>query len=169
MKLVQRKTALRIISACSTVSTEATDVLADLSPIDLLAIERRHIYLTRHSPNRIDQRAEGKTKLVQEWQERWDVAITGRWTHRLISKIEFWYSRKPGELSFHLTQAITGHGCFYSYLHKIGKQVSPACWYCDNPVDDAEHTIFHCDDWHHSRTRLEYDEIYEKELAPKTW
>lgn len=154
---VQRKTALRIILAYSTVSTEATNVLADLPPIDLLANERRHVYLSRHSSNRPEQRAEGRRKLLEDWQGRWDAATTGRWTHRLISKVEPWYTRKQGKLSFHLTQAMTGHGCFSSYLHKIGKQASPACWYCDGPVDDAEHTIFRCDAWYHKRTRLEHD------------
>lgn len=41
MGRAQRKTALRIISAYSTVSTEAAILLADLPPIDLLAKERR--------------------------------------------------------------------------------------------------------------------------------
>lgn len=44
----QRKTNLRIASAYSTVSsTEASQVLADSPPIDLLAKERREVYLAK--------------------------------------------------------------------------------------------------------------------------
>jgi len=59
-------------------------------------------------------------------------------------------------MSYHLTQAFTGHGCFGAYLNKIGKTDSPGCWFCDSPLDDAEHTVFQCDAWHHSRIRLQH-------------
>lgn len=51
---------------------------------------------------------------------------------------------------------MTGHGCFSSYLHRIGKLTSPECWYCGSLVDDAFHTLFQCDAWHHRMTSLQH-------------
>lgn len=154
---VQRKTALRIASAYSTVSTEASQILADFPPIELLATERREVYIAKRSTNTTDPRNDARRNLLIHWQHTWDSSTKGRWTYRLIKNVEQWYKRKHGEVSFHLTQAFSGHGCFASYLHKIGKAPSPACWYCDSPIDDAEHTIFNCDAWYHRRRRLEVD------------
>ncbi|KAF0770909.1 Retrovirus-related Pol polyprotein from type-1 retrotransposable element R1, partial [Aphis craccivora] len=50
--------------------------------------------------------------------------------------------------------ALSGHGCFASYLHSIGKLQSPACWFCGAPTDDAHHTLFVCDAWQSRRSRL---------------
>lgn len=163
---VQRKTAIRIASAYSTISTEASQVLADLPPIDLLAKERRTIYLAKRTNIIPNIKIEARKKLTEEWQRRWDASKKGRWTHKIIQNLDQWTTRKHGEVSYHLTQAFTGHGCFAAYLHKIGKTQTPKCWYCDHPVDDAKHTLFHCDAWHHTRTRLRHQ--LEVDFNPDT-
>jgi hypothetical protein len=56
-------------------------------------------------------------------------------------------------LEFHLTQALTGHGCFAAFLHKIGKEQEDRCWYCSER-DDAEHTLFVCEAWDEERLAL---------------
>ncbi|KAH0818472.1 hypothetical protein GEV33_004319 [Tenebrio molitor] len=56
--------------------------------------------------------------------------------------------REHGEVGFYLAQALTGHGCFGAFLHRIGKKPTPACWYCGEEVeDDAQHTLFECPRW----------------------
>jgi hypothetical protein len=41
---------------------------------------------------------------------------------------------------------LSGHGCFASFLKKIGKKNTDSCWYCPDR-DDAEHTLFRCPRW----------------------
>jgi len=48
-------------------------------------------------------------------------------------------------MNFHLTQVLTSHGCFASYLRRIGKNSSMACWFCGYHVDDAAHKLFDYD------------------------
>lgn len=77
-----------------------------------------------------------------------------RWTHRLIPSIAPWMNKKHGYVTFHLTQFLTGHGCFPEYLHRFGKLESPACWYCGHEEVNAKHTIFDCDAWETRRSRV---------------
>ena len=63
-------------------------------------------------------------------------------------------------LTFHMTQALTGHGCFQWYLHRMARAASPRCWQCSDNLDTAEHTLFGCPHWDRFReplsTRLGY-------------
>lgn len=138
----QRLMTLRITRAYRTVSGEALQVLARQVPWDLLA----------------EGAAEGSTgeEVRGRWQARWESAQVGSWTRRLIPHIEAWLSRAHGSLSYRLTQALTGHGCFQQYLHRIGRAASPLCVMCgDGAVDDAEHTLFACRRFEEERSRLE--------------
>ncbi|XP_027838642.2 uncharacterized protein LOC114120802 [Aphis gossypii] len=47
-------------------------------------------------------------------------------------------------LSFHMTQALTGHGCFQQYLFKMGRANSPRYTLCYHEDDTAEHSLFDC-------------------------
>lgn len=58
----------------------------------------------------------------------------------------------PLNLAFHLTQALSGHGSFRSYLHKMNRSDDGYCVYCMNPDDTAEHTIFICPRWTDDRS-----------------
>lgn len=68
-----------------------------------------------------------------------------------------WHDRKHGEVCFHLSQALSCHGCFAKYLHRFGKLESPECWFCGHTEDDVHHTIFSCDAWYARRRKLEID------------
>ena len=156
---VQRKGALRVASAYRTVSEAAVLVIAGSIPIDLLALERQHLY----NMNKVggDARSEQERKLearrqtVQEWQNRWSREKNGRWTAKLIGNVENWLNRKHGEINYYTTQFLTGHGYFQTYLHHIGKRGSAACQYGDASRDDAEHTFFACVRWLEDRRTLE--------------
>ena len=89
------------------------------------------------------------------WQQRW-LMDTGKakWTKTLLNNVVAWYNRKHGELDYHLTQILSGHGCFGNFLFRIGKRVSPSCVFCEAPNDDAEHTLFDCPRFISPRTQL---------------
>jgi len=100
--------------------------------------------------------AEARRDLIAKWQEEWDNGANGngRWTHRLIGRLDEWLSRKSGQVTYHLTQVLSGYGCFGSYLKRFGKLNSSECWYCGHPVDDAYHTLFVCDAWERRWSRV---------------
>lgn len=65
----------------------------------------------------------------------------------MITDVGSWHRRKHGAVNFHLTQALTGHGCFPEYLKRFRKKDSEECWFCEHAVDDVYHTLFTCDAW----------------------
>lgn len=143
---VQRKAALRIISAYCTVSAPASMVLASTVPMVLLAEEYKR------------PKAEGdrKARAMEAWQTEWDRETRGRWTHQLIPRIKEWVNRKEGQLDYFSTQCFTGHGAFGQYLHRIGKRDSSECKYCESGmIDDANHTMFLCNRWNEIRKEAE--------------
>lgn len=152
---VQRRIALRVASAYRTVSGDALLVVTGIPPIELQAQLRKSAYDHRNEEERDTSRTRATHDLMATWQEQWNTSNKGRWTHSLISDINAWYSRKHGLIDFHMTQALTGHGCFAAYLKKYGKLTSKECWYCGHNIDDAYHTVFQCDAWSARRIRLE--------------
>lgn len=93
---------------------------------------------------------------LQRWQRRWDGSTKGRWTHRLIPNIRAWVCRRHGEVNYYLTQLLSGHGCFRSYLHRFGHEASPECSWCGPVFDESpEHTFFICGRFRPERDQLE--------------
>ncbi|XP_024874152.1 uncharacterized protein LOC112456078 [Temnothorax curvispinosus] len=68
--------------------------------------------------------------------------------------IEDWLDRRSGFLTFRLTQFLTGHGCFGTYLFRINKEDTPMCRYCDTEEDTPEHTLAVCHFWALERGEL---------------
>ncbi|XP_068139937.1 uncharacterized protein [Drosophila tropicalis] len=101
--------ALRVCSAFRSVSEDAELVVAGMVPIDILAAEVRAT-------------AEATSRGI----------LKSEMTHRLIPNIEAWVGRKHGQLSFYLTQVLSGHVCFRQYLNRqraeraIGQSLSVA-------------------------------------------
>ena len=163
MARAQRTTALRTIRSYRTVSGEASSVLASMIPADLLAHERARVRTRREDGEPLTPAAikrEERTISIRAWQARWDRAATtpdavGRkWTHRLIPNLARWLAKPTLVLTYHLTQALSGHGCFRSYLAKRDRAEDSYCGYCMDPDDTAEHTVFACPRWLDDRARL---------------
>lgn len=76
------------------------------------------------------------------------------WTHRLLPSITRWLKKPPMALTFHLTEMLTGHGSYQTYLHKYDRADDSACVHCGHPDDDARHTIFCCPYWAAKRARM---------------
>jgi len=131
-------------------------------PADLLAHEKARVNDRMSDPGGV--RSKQAVKLqervisIASWQARWDRSATTpgavgrRWTHRLLPNIARWLSRPP--TTFHLTQALTAHGCFRSYLTRFNRADDSYCSYCMNPDDTAEHTLFVCPRWQDERSTM---------------
>lgn len=152
---VQRRGALRVACAYRTVSEPAVLVIAGVVPVGLLALERKKIYERKREAGRARASKEERARTMTKWQESWSNETRGRWTARLIPQIEPWVGRAHGEISYYITQFLSGHGCFRSYLYKMGKAESPECQYCGASRDDAEHTLFGCERWAQQRRMIE--------------
>ena len=66
----------------------------------------------------------------------------GQWTHRIIPCVLEWTERRHGLMTFHFTQVLTGHGCFRSYLKRIGVYESAECSTCPETDEDGGHVLF---------------------------
>ena len=122
-------------------------MVAGVIPIDLQARERKLVYQGRETPDRQEVARSAREESLQIWQSRWDEGRWGRWTARLIPRIDRWVNRPHGEVNYYLTQLLTGHGLFRAFLHLMRKVPDPACAHCGSPRDDALHTFFECERW----------------------
>jgi hypothetical protein len=147
----QRKGSLRIACAYRTVSSEAAAVISRTIPMDLMVEERCATF----GKNKSEKREE-KERTIEKWQHAWSGGTNGAWTRELIPDLRPWYERAHGQIGFHLTQVISGHGCFEAYIHRIGKTAVPYCYHCHGMVDTAEHTVFHCRGFQREREELNH-------------
>ncbi|XP_046145587.1 uncharacterized protein LOC123988876 [Osmia bicornis bicornis] len=99
-------------------------------------------------------RNEEREVTMRKWQEEWVISTKGRWTYRLIPKIDEWQEWGPKILNYHLTQVLTGHGCFGTYLKEIGKADTDVCWFCQDATDDPEHFLLNCTRWERQRKKM---------------
>ncbi len=151
MVLVQEKAALRCVSAYRTVSTEAVCVLAGITPIEIVADERRRVYsvtcwVKLKSAKALRVRREERQVTLRKWKERLSESFKGEWTHLLIRYLGAWLERGHGQINFYLTQVMSGHGVFNAYLFHMKLAESPNCSNCDRRGrdDDIWHTLFKC-------------------------
>lgn len=96
-------------------------------------------------------KAQLRKRTLRRWKLRLRVANDGAWTRVLIPDVEKWVDRGHGEVDNHLTQILTGHGCFREYLFRIKRTDSPRCIACSCLSDSAEHTLFDCIAWEPDR------------------
>lgn len=127
-------------------------------PADLIANERTRIRLILEGSNEETItptiKKQERAIFTAAWQARWDRSSKERWTHRLIPDVGRWLTKPPLDLSFHPTQALSGHDSFRSYLHKIYRADDGYCVYCMDPDDKTEHTIFACPKWIDDRSHI---------------
>lgn len=146
-----RLMAMRVSSAYRTISSDAVCVIAGMIPICLLLEEDSECYRDRGTRG-IRKRARVST--LHKWQQQWDNAANGRWTHRLIPNVSMWITRAHGEVNFHMTQFLSGHGCFKQYLYIFGHASSSICPECRDTEETPEHVIFSCPRFAHSRGEM---------------
>ncbi|KAI8129366.1 Protein AF-10 [Lucilia cuprina] len=152
---IYRLTALRVCCAYRTVSDEAAFVIAAMMPIDILAMEAKYAYDLRGIPDGEIAIRNLQSDSIAEWQSRWSTSTKGRWTYTLIPNVNVWYNRKHGYINFYLTQFLSGHGCFRSYLYRFGLDTSPLCPRCVEREENAEHVFFYCPRFSSGRENLQ--------------
>ncbi|CAB0040499.1 unnamed protein product, partial [Trichogramma brassicae] len=151
-----RRACLRVIGGRPHVAYEATYVLAGIPPLALFSDERARLYGRR----REDAKDEKCLATLSKWQEAWDRSTKARWTHRLIPNIRVWIERRHGELNYHLTQLLTGHGFFKHYSRRYDYNQSAQCPVCPSSIENAEHVFYHCPRFSEERERL-HSLLYE--------
>lgn len=158
MSSSQRPIALRTIRAYKTVSTDASLIIASMIPADLLATERSRIRRRREEADPTETYTiivkQERAITIGAWQRRWDRSDKGRWTHRVLPNIERWMGTSAQVTTYHLTQCLTGHGCFRSYLHRMHRAEDSSCAHCGDADDTAQHTIFECTHWADKREKM---------------
>ncbi|XP_060858862.1 uncharacterized protein LOC132936185 [Metopolophium dirhodum] len=153
LQQAQRVAALRIARCYRTVSDMSSLVLARLPPAPLLALERRRASELRKTGVRFTS-AELRSVTIQLWQAEWEKTSKASWTKALIPDLNRWWHQGPRSVTFNMSQALTGHGCFQKYLCDRGKAISPDCPHCFSLMDNAQHTIFDCPHWENAREEL---------------
>jgi len=137
----QRCAALRVARCYRTVSDIAALVLARMPPVTLQAIGRKRVAVARKAGAVLESQVI-EEEIIREWQVMWDSTTKVSWTRKLIPDLRSWWYHGPSDISFHMAQVLTGHGCFQGYLWKKKIALSPGCFHCPANIDDAEYTIF---------------------------
>uniref|UniRef100_A0ABD2WD24 Reverse transcriptase n=1 Tax=Trichogramma kaykai TaxID=54128 RepID=A0ABD2WD24_9HYME len=145
-----RRACPRVIGGQPHVSYEATYVLAGIPPPVLLADERARLYGRR----REDAEDEERFATLSKWQEARDRSTKARWKHRLIPNIRVWIERRHGELYYHLTQLLTGHGFFKHHSRCYDYNQSEQCPVWPSSIENAEHGFYHCPRFSEEREKL---------------
>ncbi|XP_047985761.1 uncharacterized protein LOC125225989 [Leguminivora glycinivorella] len=99
---------------------------------------------------------DARDAVLREWSDRLEFPTAGHWTVNAIQPvIKEWVGRQFGVVSFHLTQVLSGHGCFGKYLCERSKrEPTPACHHCNSIEDTAQHTLAECPGWEEHRNEL---------------
>jgi hypothetical protein len=73
----------------------------------------------------------------------------------MINNIEVWIARRHGDVTYHLSQLLSGNGCFREYLFKYKHVETPYCLYCKEMPENAEHVLMQCVRFDRERSALE--------------
>jgi len=161
----QRPIALRTCAAYRSVSWDSATLLSRLVPFELLAMERARIYWRwqdareagEASPDVLREiRIEERTITQRQWVLLLSRpgAAGVRLRDALLPHIEQWMSRSWGGLTFRITQLLTGHGCFGTFLLRIQKSEVATCAFCGLGDDSPDHTMAECPAWFDERCTL---------------
>lgn len=85
--------------------------------------------------------------------EKW--LYTDIWCKRLIPDLEVCLDREHGYLDFFLTQFLTGHGAFGSYLHRFKLVDNDLCKFCTVYRETPKHTFFECSRFINDKMKIE--------------
>lgn len=165
LETLQRQLMIRTCSEYRT-ATEALQVVSDSLPIDLIIQERCKLHNNDTNKTKLETRSES----IKLWQRRWNEPNErATWTKVLIKDIGTWYNRKHGGVEYYLTQVLTGHGCFATYLNRFQVQENDTCQYC-GMFDTVEHTVFKCLNWNDMRNQVEQQigkRLYPENMMPE--
>ena len=168
IKTLQRKLLINVSSGYRTISYSAIYCITGELPIDQKIKLRNEIFALKRKVGSTET-TELKNKIkeitstaIQTWQSEYDNAVTGTHTKKLIPRVEHIYKNNKFQLNYYITQAITGHGNFGSYLKKFKKTESESCKGCGAVEDSVWHCIFECEKY--AGLREKFNIKVEKDL-----
>jgi hypothetical protein len=163
----QRAIALRAARAYCTVSHVGACLLSGSPPWDLEAEALAGVFWRVKearqennwpAPREVQQwRAEAQDNMFRRWSHRLEIPGASRDLVEAIQPVlREWVERKHGAPTYHLTQLLTGHGCFGRYLREMARrEQTPACHHCVGGAEDtAKHTREECPAWAEPRAAL---------------
>lgn len=165
LRRINRIVAQRVVAAYRTASHDAVSLLARIPPYHITANMRRKAYLRirRLKIESIWDKKQEKEIIADEkltMYNKWKLyvervgAAGNRTREAILPNWDAWLNRAHGNISFRLTQLLTGHGVFYAYLHRIEKANTAICPHCGLESDTAEHTLTTCAEWTPDRQEL---------------
>ena len=98
--------------------------------------------------------------LSNQWDVDWKQSSKGVCTKKLLPSVNLPNHLKVITYQYQITQFMTGHGNFKSYLYNL-KFVTNAQCNCRNGTDNVQHFIFYCREFNEQRKEF-------KTLAVKT-
>lgn len=177
LKRIQRGMALRVICGYKTVSHVAASILGRVPPLHLLAARQKRLFerikdLKSWGEYTPEARRELEVMADIILERQWKIYFANpslpskRVREAILPVFSEWVKRKHGELTYHMTQLITGHGSFGEFLHWIRKVRTPICPHCGVANDTVEHMLEVCSSW--ERQREELRAIVGEDLRWKT-
>ena len=116
-------------------------------------------------------RSKVKVHYATRTDTQWGLSDTGRDLHEVMPRLAqdlMWthdLSRKDAALT---AQFLSGHYATQAYLRRFGHPVDGSCRWCDGPLDDREHRLFHCPRFEFLRQQLR-TEIEADTHGSQTW
>lgn len=109
-----------------------------------MSVLRNQGHLIKIAANRI--REQESIQIREEWRRYLrDYRLSGkRIRMAILPHLDDWLDRRHGCLTFRMTQLLTGHGCFSTFLARIQKINTNWCFHCNLDVDSPEHTLGIC-------------------------
>lgn len=90
-------------------------------------------------PEKVDLNEWLHKTAMKAWNDAWKACPKGKWTQELMPEARAYKS----PTCFMMSMALSGHGTFAAYRHRIGKAVSAACK-CGAEIQDARHVFKMC-------------------------
>jgi len=161
----QRVIALRVCAAYRSVSFDSATLLARLVPYELLAAERARVFWRTQDAKAIGADSPGELMEIRTAEgvitkRQWSLFISRpesagrRLRDAILPYLGAWMTRPWGAVTFRITQLLTGHGCFGTFLERIGKADTAICPFCEMVDDSPDHTISGCPEWREERAAL---------------
>ena len=73
----------------------------------------------------------------------------------MIPQVDRWINRRHGEVNYYVSQMLSSHGCFRTYLYKFKHQEYPEYPTCVGIPENAEHVFFTCPRFREQQQNLE--------------
>lgn len=130
--ILQRSTAIRVVSGYRTISFGVATLLAGMPPWTLEVAMRRRVYdrvidLRRRKEWSKEAVADLKKQERNIMNQQWTIFLDRPGAPDVFTRgiimphFSKWLGRKFGNTSFQMTQMLTGHGCFGHYLNRMRK------------------------------------------------